>query len=151
MASTLRSRPTRPTCTTPAGSTSGNVIVRDLTTGTNELASIGTDGLAGAGATFPNLSRSGRYVAFSGSASTLVPGDTTNQYDVFVRDLVNDVTRRVSVSTSGVAGNGPSGLRSVPSISSNGAHVAFDSRATNLVPLDKNGVLDVFARLNWAS
>jgi Tol biopolymer transport system component len=137
--------------TTPAGSTSGNVIVRDLTTGTNELASIGTDGLAGAGATFPNLSRSGRFVAFSGSATTLVPGDTTNQYDVFVRDLVNDVTRRVSVSTAGVAGNGPSGLRSVPSISSNGAHVAFDSRATNLVPLDQNGVLDVFARLNWAS
>jgi Tol biopolymer transport system component len=137
--------------TTPSGSTFGNVIVRDLTTGTNELASVGTDGLAGTGATFPSLSRSGRFVAFSASAPSLVSGDMNNQTDVFVRDLVNDATRRVSVSTAGAEADGPSGLRSVPAISSNGTHVAFDSRATNLVPNDNNGVLDVFARLNWAS
>lgn len=50
-------------------------------------------------------------------------------------------TTRVSVSTSGVAGNGSS---LEPSISANGRFVAFESSANNLVSGDTNGHEDVF-------
>jgi hypothetical protein len=50
---------------------------------------------------------------------------------------------RVSVSTSGVEGNGAS---RDPSISHDGRFVAFASAATNLVPGDVNGLTDIFLR-----
>ncbi|MBK7875556.1 MAG: PD40 domain-containing protein [Planctomycetes bacterium] len=48
---------------------------------------------------------------------------------------------RVSVSSFGVQGNGPSGS---PSVSADGRYVAFASTATNLVIGDTNGTSDVF-------
>jgi Tol biopolymer transport system component len=135
----------------PTDSSLGDIYVRDLAAGTNELASVTTTGTGAGSCAFPAMSHSGRFVVFESLASTLVPSDTNLGFDVFVRDVVSDTTRRVSVSTGGVEGNSSSGVRSVSAISSNGQHVAFDSRASNLVPNDKNGVLDVFVRLNWAS
>ena len=35
----------------------------------------------------PAISANGRYVAFTSYASNLVPGDSNNAYDIFVRDL----------------------------------------------------------------
>ena len=52
-------------------------------------------------------------------------------------------TSLVSVSLTGGAGNGPSFLDAV---SPNGRYVLFDSRASNLVAGDTNGVQDVFLR-----
>lgn len=49
--------------------------------------------------------------------------------------------QRVSVSSSGDAGNRPSRR---PSLSADGRYVAFESAASNLVPNDRNGVWDVF-------
>jgi hypothetical protein len=72
-------------------------------------------------------------------------------FDIFVRDVVDNTTHRVSVNDAGIKGDLSSGGGDGPAISSNGAHVAFDSQATNLVPGDKNGVKDVYARINWAS
>jgi Tol biopolymer transport system component len=135
----------------PTDDSLSDVYVRDLTAGTNELASITTTGTDAASSAFPAMSHSGRYVVFQSLAPTLVPSDTNLANDVFVRDVLDNTTRRVSVSTGGAEGNGSSGGRSVSAISSNGQHVAFDSRASNLVPNDNNGVLDVFVRLNWAS
>ncbi|MEA3040379.1 MAG: hypothetical protein QOE79_2892 [Sphingomonadales bacterium] len=135
----------------PADSSLSDIYVRDLAAGTNELASATTTGTGAGSCAFPAMSHSGRFVVFESSASTLVPSDTNLGSDVFVRDVVSDTTRRVSVSTGGAEGNGSSGGRSVSAISSNGQHVAFDSGASNLVPNDKNGVLDVFVRRNWAS
>jgi hypothetical protein len=43
------------------------------------------------------ISAHGRFVTFASDASNLVPGDTNNTGDVFVRDRVAQVTRRVSV------------------------------------------------------
>ena len=34
----------------------------------------------------PSISADGRFVAFSSDASNLVPGDTNNSSDIFVRD-----------------------------------------------------------------
>jgi hypothetical protein len=45
----------------------------------------------------PAISAHGRFVAFDSGASNLVAGDTNNKWDVFVRDRVAQVTRRVSV------------------------------------------------------
>ena len=52
-------------------------------------------------------------------------------------------TVRVSVSSTGAQGNGPSVF---DAISADGRFVLFDSWATNLIPGDTNGVRDVFLR-----
>lgn len=91
----------------------------------------------------PTVSADGRFIAFTSSASNLVSGDTNNATDVFVRDLVNRTTARVSVGASGGQGNGAS---SSPSISSDGRYVAFSSAASNLVAGDSNAAGDVFVR-----
>jgi Tol biopolymer transport system component len=53
------------------------------------------------------------------------------------------VTRRVSVDSSGAQGNGDSGLWGI-SISAGGRYVGFESTAWNLVRWDMNGMGDVF-------
>ena len=58
--------------------------------------------------------------------------------------LAQDPVTRVSVDSLGVEGDGPSGVDSPPSISDDGAQVAFDSQAANLVAGDNNGFSDVF-------
>ena len=88
------------------------------------------------------LSGDGRYLAF-GSDSALVPGDTNFDMDVFVRDLVLDVTVRASVTSGGLQVQGMSGW---PTISDDGRCVAFLSESTDLVPFDTNGRWDVFVR-----
>ena len=83
----------------------------------------------------PAISAHGRYVAFASYASNLVAGDTNDTGDVFVRDRVAHVTRRVSVGPGGAQANSDS-LR--PAISAHGRYVAFDSYASNLVAGDTN-------------
>jgi hypothetical protein len=53
------------------------------------------------------LSGDGRFVAFDSWANGLVPDDTDNQPDVFVRDLKDGVTKRVSTGTVGPGMGGP--------------------------------------------
>jgi Tol biopolymer transport system component len=94
----------------------------------------------------PVLSGDGRFVAFSSQANDLVPGDDNDSFDVFVRDLQNGTTTRVSVDTSGGDANASS---SSPSISADGHLVAFVSGATDLVVGDGSGGInqnDVFVR-----
>jgi hypothetical protein len=64
------------------------VFVRDLQLGTTELVSRATDGtIPSTGfAQWGCISGDGRFVAFESTMSTLVPGDTNNNYDVFVHD-----------------------------------------------------------------
>ncbi len=52
-------------------------------------------------------------------------------------------TQLISQSSSGHEANGPS---FEPSITADGAYVAFDSIGSNLVPADTNGEADVFVR-----
>jgi Tol biopolymer transport system component len=91
----------------------------------------------------PSVSANGRFVAFSSYASDLVPGDGNGTWDVFVRDLVAGTTTRVSVDTTGGDSDDASGDAS---ISADGRYVAFDSWASDLVPGDGNGFLDVYVR-----
>jgi Tol biopolymer transport system component len=92
---------------------------------------------------WPAISAHGRFVAFTSSASNLVPRDTNNDRDVFVRDRMAQVTRRVSVGPGGQQTNGES---FEAAISADGRFVAFESYASNLVAGDTNNTWDVFVR-----
>jgi Tol biopolymer transport system component len=126
-----------------------DVFVRDLVAGTNELASVASDGThgnftsGGFGAGPARISNDGRYVVFGSFASNLVANDTNSFDDIFLRDRVAGTTERVSVATAGTEGNGHSMYGSV---SDDGRFVAFFSDASNLVPGDSNGASDVFLR-----
>jgi len=67
-----------------------DVFVRDLRTGTTTLASLGAAGNQGDDASAAGgmvFSSDDRYLAFSSWAANLVPGDTNDKPDAFVRDL----------------------------------------------------------------
>ena len=89
------------------------------------------------------ISADGTLLAFRSEATNLVAGDTNGTTDIFVHDTTTGITERVSVDSNGTQGNSWSVQ---PSISDDGRFVAFISDASNLVPGDKNGKLDVFVR-----
>jgi len=125
------------------GSHESHVLVRDRQTGTFERASADSAGnaadlLSGQ----PDITADGRFVTFYSLATNLVPGDTNNRRDIFVRDRQSGTVERVSVSTAGEEGNSESMW---PKISDDGFVVAFQSNAGNLVPDDNNFSGDVFA------
>jgi Tol biopolymer transport system component len=118
-----------------------DVFTFDRETGSIERVSVGPAGAQGDRASVaPALSADGRFVAFASDATTLVPGDTNQRADVFVRDRRLGTTTRVSVGLGGQADR-PS---ATPSISADGRFVAFQSAADNLVPGDTNSAPDIF-------
>ncbi len=120
----------------------GDIFVHDRQTGETERVSVSSAGEEASGFSLrPTISGDGRLVAFDSFASNLVPDDTNGVPDIFVRDRVSGVTTRVSVSSAGAQGNGPS---FAPSISGDGRYVAFESDASNLVEGATNGRADVF-------
>jgi hypothetical protein len=118
-------------------------LAEEQTTTRVSTAASGDEGNAGCYLTA--TSADGRFVAFVSWSTNLVPGDTNGEGDVFLRDRLLDTIERVSVSSSGAEGNSGSGTDRL-AVSSSGRYVVFDSRATNLVPGDTNGVVDVFVR-----
>jgi Tol biopolymer transport system component len=109
---------------------------------TTERLSVSSGGTQGDSiSTVPAITADGGFVAFQSRATNLAFGDTNDSQDIFVRDLQNGTTARVSVATGGAQGDGNS---SFPSISADGRFVAFQSLATNLVVGDTNGISDVF-------
>ena len=111
-----------------SGATSRVSVASDVAQGD------GTSGVA-------RISADGRYVVFSSQARNLVSGDTNGVYDIFVHDREMGETTRVSVTSGGGQGDGPS---FVASISADGRYVAFRSMARNLVVGDTNNQDDVF-------
>lgn len=95
----------------------------------------------------PALSADGSRVAFSSTARNLVAGAGSGVAQVYLRRIGLGTTDLVSVNSSGQPGNGDSTL---PSLSDDGAVVAFQSRATDLVAGDTNSWDDVF-RMTLAS
>jgi archaellum component FlaF (FlaF/FlaG flagellin family) len=122
-----------------------DVFVHDRKNKKTVRASVANNGAQGNNtSSLPAMANNGS-VAFSSSATNLIPNDLNVTADVFVHNIKTDKTRRVSVSSAGTEGNGNSGLLFCPpKISADGERVAFDSLATNLVGGDSNGVIDVF-------
>ena len=126
------------------GDTNGHedVFVHDRQTGQTTRVSVASDGTQGNDLSdYPSISGDRRFVAFESFASNLVPGDTNGYEDVFVHDRQTGQTSRVSVASDGTQGNSTS---EDPSIGGDGRFVAFESHASNLVPGDSNGSLDIF-------
>jgi Tol biopolymer transport system component len=138
-----------------AGDTNGlvDVFVRDLLKGTTRRVSISSAERQGNDISVgPVMSFTGRYTAFVSGATNLVPGDTNELFDVFLRDLKKGTTTRVNLNSAEqqAQGGSPFDTGFPESISRNGRFVSFDSLATNLVPRDTNDSFDVFVRDRWA-
>lgn len=72
-----------------SGDTNGtqDVFIRNLSTGNTALVSAATTGVQGnSDSISPAVSSDGRYVAFTSSATNLIPGDDNFRTDVFLRD-----------------------------------------------------------------
>jgi Tol biopolymer transport system component len=121
-----------------------DIFVRDTLTNTTTRVSLDSAGNQGKGYFYnPSISADGRFVAFLSNASNIVPGDTNNNFDIFVRDTLTNTTTRVSVDSAGNQANLQSGS---PSISADGRFVAFTSEDFNIVPGDTNIGRDIFVR-----
>jgi Tol biopolymer transport system component len=116
-----------------------DILLRDRQEGTTTLVSVNNAGeqAAPAGPTNNNnndrsdITGDGRLVVFQTSAPNLVPDDSNDATDVFVRDILAGTTSRVSVADDGSQADGPSQLGA---IDATGRYVVFTSAATNLVP-----------------
>jgi cysteine-rich repeat protein len=119
-----------------------DVFVRDRATGTTERVSVSSTGAEGnSRSSGGKVSEDGRFVAFSSDATNLVESDTNGVSDVFVRDRRTGATERVSLSSTGVEGDGGS---FAGGISADGQVVSLTSNATNLVAGDTDCASDVF-------
>jgi len=123
-----------------------DIYVRDLRTQKTTLVTVNAAGTGSANAdtiSVPQISADGRFVAYSSFASDLVNDDANDTTDVFVRDLVAGRTIAVNATSAGKMGNGASFDYS---LSSDGKHIAFLSRATDLGFSDTNATDDLFVR-----
>ena len=123
-----------------------DVFLADTVAGTIRLVSaVPGSGASGNGpSTGVDISGDGRYVAFASDASNLVPGDVNGTSDVFRFDAVTGGVELVS--RKGATGAQGGSASENPSISKDGALVAFTSRASNLVAKDTNNQSDAFVR-----
>lgn len=132
--------------TTPITPFTSNVYLRDRVNNTTELVSLADDESIPNDNSLqwpPGISGDGRFVVFTSAASNLVPNDTNQRHDIFVRDRLTNTTERVSVATDGTQGNENSSL---PTISPDGRYVTFYSRAVNLTPETTDFIQGAFQR-----
>lgn len=122
-----------------------DVYRKNLATGAIDLVSVpdgapdGSSAAAAGGtasATEPAISADGNLVVFQ-SGQTLLDGadPNVNDYDIFVRNMTTQNTQRLT------SGNDDS---TYPDISDDGQYVTFQSRATDIIAGDTNGVQDGF-------
>ena len=133
-----------------AGDTNGisDVFVRDLVGGTTVLASVGAappSGSTNAAMSSPVITPSGRYVVFSSSARGLTADSPTNSAgEIYVRDLVANVTTWASTNGATIASN-LLHLNDMPSyhprISDDGRFVAFKTGTNNVAGTVVNPVV----------
>ena len=120
------------------GNHESHILVKDRQTGAFERVSATSTGEpADLLSEHPDITPEGRFVAFFSLATNLVPGDTNNRRDIFVRDRQTGTIVRVSVSTAGEEGNSESQW---PTISDDGLVTAFQSSADNLAPNANGGI-----------
>ncbi|MBR0858805.1 VCBS domain-containing protein [Bradyrhizobium liaoningense] len=122
-----------------------DVFVKDLTTGAITRVSTTATGVEGNSLSYqPVFSPDGTKVAFASASDNLVPGDTNQAYDIFVKDLTTGAVTRVSTSAAGAQADGFQTTN--PVFSPDGTKVAFYSDADNLVPGDTDHLRDIFVK-----
>ncbi len=124
-----------------------DVFFHDRDTAQTSRVSVNSAGIQGnnesGGSGFLAVTPNGRSVVFSSGADNLVAGDTNAAEDVFSHDVKKQVTQRISLAADGGEANNASFY---PAPSASGGRVAFVSLASNLVPNDSNGFVDIFLR-----
>jgi len=119
-----------------------DVFVHDRQTNQNVRVSVKSGGGQANGGSFaPDVTPDGRLAVFESLATNLVPDDTNRQRDVFLHDRRTGQTVRVSVDSRGGQANN---FSQSGHISADGRYIVFESLASNLVPGDTNGVIDIF-------
>jgi len=117
-----------------------DVFVYDRQDNIMELVSVRSDGGKANGPSMnSSISNDGRYIVFSSNAINLVDGDTNFSTDVYLHDRMTGITERISI-VNGDEGNGASDF---PALSPDGRYIAFESKASNLILGDTNGMADV--------
>ena len=83
-----------------------DIFVRDLLNSTTTLVSVGATGTSTTTISPPVITPDGRYIVFSSSAQGLAPGvSPSSQGEVFVRDLISNVTFWASTNAATTALN----------------------------------------------
>jgi len=120
-----------------------DVFLRDMVSNNVQRVSLGNLGEEAVGASYePAVSDDGRFIIFASDADNLVANDNNGVKDIFVRDRLENTTRRLSVASDGVEANAGS---DAPEISGNGTVAVYRSEATNLVNEDTNNARDIFS------
>lgn len=102
-----------------------------------ERVSVGSSGVeANRSSFYVHLSQNGRFVTFESWASNWAPDGDVNFVDIFMRDRVANVTRKVTFSHTGSTADESS---FDPIITADGRYIVYNSYARNLVPHDDNG------------
>ncbi|HEX4122853.1 MAG TPA: hypothetical protein VH619_19735 [Verrucomicrobiae bacterium] len=108
-----------------------DVFVRDMQAGTTVMASQGANTLksyiVAPTSEWPIISSDGRYVAFYSTATNLVANTGTSN-DVYVRDLVGNVTLLASKAAHGLV---TSPVSDVYAMSTNGEFIAYQTTGTS--------------------
>jgi uncharacterized repeat protein (TIGR01451 family) len=125
-----------------------DVYVKSLLTGDVALASTSDMGDKGNGGSFSaSLSADGTTVAFNSGATNLDPADPNGGWDVYVKSLLTgDVALASAAQTPGKGVRRGNGASFWPSLSADGARVAFQSQATNLVLADRDTRDDIYVK-----
>ena len=138
-----------------------HIYVRDWQAGTTTLISRTSTGApADDSSGNPVLSGDGRFIAFESVASDLTDEDPNFGGDIYLHDRDADengifdetgagatTTQRINLHDDGAAS--VNGQAFNPSMRTDGAEIAFESDANDLVADDSNGFSDVFVR-QWA-
>jgi Tol biopolymer transport system component len=130
-----------------------DVYMRDLTTGTTTLVSLGeasctpSCGNGAFDAGFAGASTDGTKVFFV-SEERLAAADSDGSFDIYVRDLASETTSLISAGASSCApacGNDDFDDVALRGISADGSHVYFTT-AEELVGADADSAVDIYAR-----
>ena len=121
-----------------------DIFVKTLATGAIQRINTDSAGMQADGSSYSQVwSPDGASIAFSSDATNLVPGDTNNHTDVFVKTLATGAIQRISTDASGTQANGDT---YAPAWSPDSARVAFRAEGSNLVPADTNNSTDVLVK-----
>ncbi|MEK7621210.1 MAG: choice-of-anchor U domain-containing protein [Patescibacteria group bacterium] len=121
-----------------------DIFIYDTLLDTNTIASVDSLGNQSDNYSFdPMISGNGEYIVYNSDATNLVAGDTYGATDVFLYDIQNQTTERISLSSTGTQLTDSS---SYPSISFDGRYITFTNAGSDVVAGDTNSTYDIFLR-----